>query len=74
MQGGNPAKVNLRGQTKVGMDGKTEIGIQDSSKDSSNGPGHPAAVDVGNLKAGTQPGKNGQPRIQNSHKTKAEIK
>ncbi|WDD97736.1 RHS repeat-associated core domain-containing protein [Thalassomonas actiniarum] len=73
VQGSQHGEPNLRGQEKTGMDGKTGIGIQDGSKDSSNGPDHPAAIDVGNLKTGEQPGKNGQPRIQNEHKTKAEI-
>jgi RHS repeat-associated protein len=74
VQGSKHGESNLRGQTKTGMDGKTGVGIQDGSKDSSNGPNHPPAVDVGNLKPGAQPGKNGQPRIQNQDKVKEDIK
>ncbi|MFD3391440.1 RHS repeat domain-containing protein [Alteromonas macleodii] len=75
VQGTAHGQVNLRGQTKVGMDGKTEIGIQDGSKDTSNNEtNHLPAVDVGNLKAGEQPGRNGQPRIKNEHKVKEDIK
>lgn len=75
VQGTTHGQANLRGQTKVGMDGKTEIGIQDGSNDrSNNDTNHLPAVDVGNLKAGEQPGNNGQPRIKNEHKVKEDIK
>ncbi len=74
MQGKKHGEINLRGQVKTGMDGKTEVGVQDGSKDRNNGSDHKPAVDVGNLKSGEQPGANGQPRIQNEHKVKEEIK
>ncbi|MCG7542542.1 RHS repeat-associated core domain-containing protein [Pseudoalteromonas sp. OF7H-1] len=75
VQANTYGEVNLRGQTKVGMDGKTDIGIQDGSKDRGNNTtDHKPAIDVGNLKAGEQPGRNGQPRIKNEHKVKEDIK
>jgi RHS repeat-associated protein len=74
IQGNKFNEDNLRGQEKIGMDGKTKIGIQDGSKDrSNNDTDHRAAVDIGNMKQGEQPGRNGQPRIQNLYKEKEEI-
>tara|TARA_R110001606_G_scaffold399177_1_gene581321 strand:+ start:1967 stop:2563 length:597 start_codon:yes stop_codon:yes gene_type:complete len=75
VQGTAHVESNLRGQTKVGMDGETGVGIQDGSKDrSNNNTTHKPAVDVGNLKEGLQPGNNGQPRIKNEHKVREDIK
>ncbi len=74
IQGNKFGEDNLRGQEKTGMDGKTKVGIQDGSKDSSNNTtDHKPAVDVGNMKAGEQPGSNGQPRIKNEDKVKEDI-
>jgi hypothetical protein len=73
VQGDKPD--SLRGQTKLGMDGKTKVGIQDGSGDRNNSATHPPAVDVGNLKTGDHPAQNnsGQPNIQNVGKVKTEI-
>ncbi|MEP2990758.1 MAG: RHS repeat-associated core domain-containing protein [Parasphingorhabdus sp.] len=69
-----PKNPRLRGQVKKGMDGRTDVGIQDGSKDRNNhSADHPAAVDVGNVNTKKPTNDYGQPNIQNEGKTSAKI-